>query len=163
MLKLHADIAALAGVKATHIAIAEDGDITEMNKDNIRKLKEKAPINYVMVDGLGVGDVKEVVLRDRQMLAEDGIFVVIAVVDAQSGKVKGSPDIISRGFVYLRESKELLAQTRHVIRKVIEEASEQMHPINWSFLRDELREELGKFLFRKTARRPMVLPVIIEV
>jgi len=84
-------------------------------------------------------------------------------VDSASGKVKGSPDIISRGFVYLRESKELLSQARHVIRKVIEEATAEMHPINWTFLRNELREELGKFLFRKTERRPMVLPVIIEV
>ena len=163
MLKLHADLALEAGVKPTGIAIAEDGEIIEMDKNSIKKLPQKAPINLVMVDGLGVGDVKEVVLRDRQMLAEDGIFVIIAVVDSDSGKVKGSPDIISRGFVYLRESHDLLSQARHVIRKVIEESTAEMHPINWTFLKDELREELGKFLFRKTERRPMVLPVIIEV
>src|SRR3990167_4297686 len=163
MLKLHADLALEAGIKPTHIAIAEDGEIIEMDKNSIKKLPQKAPINLVMVDGLGVGDVKEVVLRDRQMLAEDGIFVIIAVVDSDSGKVRGSPDIISRGFVYLRESRELLAQARHLIKKVIEESSAKMHPINWTFLRDEIRESLGKFLFRKTERRPMVLPVIIEV
>ena len=163
MLRLHAELAMEAGVKPAHAAIAEDGEIMEMSAERIHKLKEKAPSNYIMVDGLGVGDVKEVVLRDRQMLSEDGIFVIIAVVDSASGKVKGSPDIISRGFVYLRESKELLSQARHVIRKVIEEATAEMHPINWTFLRNELREELGKFLFRKTERRPMVLPVIIEV
>lgn len=163
MLKLHAELAMAAGVKPTHVAIAEDGEIIEMTAESIKKLKEKAPINYIMVDGLGVGDVKEVVLRDRKMLSEDGIFVVIVVVDGETGKVKGSPDIISRGFVYLRESKDLLAQARHLIKKVIEEATAEMHPINWTFLRDELREELGKFLFRKTERRPMVLPVIIEV
>ncbi len=163
MLRLHAELAMEAGVKPTHIVIAEDGEIIEMDRETVRKLKEKAPNNYIMVDGLGVGDVKEVVLRDRQMLAEDGIFVVIAVVDGHTGKVKGSPDIISRGFVYLKESRELLAQARHLIRRVIEDATAEMHPINWTFLKDELREELGKFLFKKTARRPMVLPVIIEV
>jgi len=163
MLKLHADIAIESGIKIPNIVIAEDGEIVEMNKNQIKKLNQKVPVNLVMVDGLGVGDVKEVVLRDRQMLAEDGIFVIIAVVDSQTGKVKGSPDIISRGFVYLRESRELLAQARHLIKKVIEESSAKMHPINWTFLRDEIRESLGKFLFRKTERRPMVLPVIIEV
>ena len=163
MLKLHADIAIEAGVKPENVAIAEDGEIVMMDKSSIKKSINKAPVNLVMVDGLGVGDVKEVVLRDRQMLAEDGIFVIIAVVDSESGKVKGSPDIISRGFVYLRESRDLLSQARHLIRKVIEETSADMHPINWTYLKDELREELGKFLFRKTERRPMVLPVIIEV
>lgn len=163
MLRLHAELAMEAGVKPTNIVIAEDGEIIEMTRETARKLKEKAPNNYIMVDGLGVGDVKEVVLRDRQMLAEDGIFVVIAVVDGHTGKVKGSPDIISRGFVYLKESRELLAQARHLIRRVVEDATAEMHPINWTFLRDELREELGKFLFKRTERRPMVLPVIIEV
>ncbi|MEK7085228.1 MAG: hypothetical protein AAB904_01725, partial [Patescibacteria group bacterium] len=124
---------------------------------------EKAPVDHVMVDGLGVGDVKEVVLRDRQMLSKDGIFVVIAVVHGESGKIKGSPDIISRGFVYLKESRDLLAQARSLVRHVVESGTGNMHPINWTFLRDDLREELGKFLFRKTARRPMVLPVIIEI
>jgi ribonuclease J len=163
MLRLNTELAIEAGVKGQNVAIAEDGEIIEMTKTTIRKSKEKAPSNLIMVDGLGVGDVKEVVLRDRQMLAGDGIFVLIAVVDSQTGKVRGSPDIISRGFVYLKESRELLAQTRHLVRRVIEEATEQMHPINWTYLRDELREELGKFLFKKTERRPMVLPVIIEV
>src|SRR3989344_1663214 len=163
MLKLHTDIARAAGVKPEGVLIVEDGEIALMDKTSIKKSTQKAPANLVMVDGLGVGDVKEVVLRDRQMLAEDGIFVIIAVVDSGSGKVKGSPDIISRGFVYLRESRDLLSQARHMIRKVIEESTAEMHPINWTFLKDELREELGKFLFRKTERRTMVLPVIIEV
>ncbi|MBI2610166.1 ribonuclease J [Candidatus Giovannonibacteria bacterium] len=163
MLRIHAELAIEAGVKGEHVAIAEDGEIIEMNSNQFRKSKEKAPTSYVMVDGLGVGDIKEVVLRDRQMLSEDGIFVIIAVVDSQSGKIKGSPDIISRGFVYLKESRELLASARHLVKKVTEETTSQMHPINWAFLRDEIREELGKFLFRKTKRRPMVLPVIIEI
>ena len=97
------------------------------------------------------------------MLSQDGIFVIIAVVDAQSGQVRGSPDIISRGFIYLKESHELLSQTRHLIRHVVEESTKNMHPVNFAHVRDNVRERLGSFLFRQTKRRPMVLPVIIEV
>ena len=117
----------------------------------------------MLVDGLGVGDVKEVVLRDRQMLAQDGIFVIITAIDSQTGKVKNSPDIISRGFIYLRESQELLRQTRYLIRKTVEEATGKMHPINTTYVKELLRDRIGKFLFQKTQRRPMVLPVLIEV
>ncbi len=163
MLKEHTELAKSVGMKDENIVIAEDGDIVEMNKSYVQKTKEKAPINYVMVDGLGVGDVQEVVLRDRQMLSEDGIFVVIAAVDSQTGQVKGSPDIISRGFIYLKESKDLLSQSRYLVRRVVEESTNKMHPINWAHIRDNLRERLGSFLFQKTKRRPMVLPVIIEV
>jgi len=102
-------------------------------------------------------------LRDRRLLSEDGIFVVIAAVDSQTGKVKGSPDIISRGFIYLKESRELLGQSRFLVRRIIEESANKMHPINWGHIRDNVRDRLGYFLFTKTKRRPMVLPVIIEV
>ena len=125
--------------------------------------QERIPANYVFVDGLGVGDVEEVVLRDRQMLAEDGMFVIITVVDSQTGKVRGSPDIISRGFVYLRESKDLLHEARGRICRTIEETTEKMHPLNLAYVKDKIREQVGQFLFLKTQRRPMVLPVIIEV
>ena len=163
MLKEHTDLAKAEGVPEANAIIAEDGEVIEMNQDFIVKLKEKAAVNLVMVDGLGVGDVQEVVLRDRQMLSEDGIFVIIALVDSQSGLVRGSPDIISRGFVYLKESRELLAQTRHVVRRVVAESTNRMHPINWTHIKDNVRERVGSFLFQKTKRRPMVLPVIIEV
>ncbi|MDP3772291.1 MAG: ribonuclease J [bacterium] len=165
MLKLHTELAEAAGVAKENIMIAEDGDKIRVSPmDGIEKLAEKAPIEHVMVDGLGVGDVKEVVLRDRTHLAEDGIFVVIGIVDAKTGKVKTSPDIVSRGFIYLKESQELLKEVRKTTRKIIEEIT--LHgerPINWVFVKDELREKLGQFLFQKTQRRPMVLPVVIEV
>lgn len=163
MLKEHTDLAKSAGVTELNTIIAEDGEMVEMNQSGAVKLKEKAMVNLIMVDGLGVGDVQEVVLRDRQMLSEDGIFVVIALVDSQTGLVRGSPDIISRGFVYLKESRELLAQARHVVRRTVEESTNRMHPINWTHIKDNVRERLGSFLFQKTKRRPMVLPVIIEV
>ena len=164
MLKLHADLAEESGVPKGNAVIAEDGDIVSINPQEIKKLKEKAPTDYVMVDGLGVGDIKEVVLRDRQHLAEDGIFVIIAIIDSKTGKIKTSPDIISRGFIYLRESQDLLKEVRHKTKKVVEDITVGgMHPINWAHVKDELREKIGQFLFSKTQRRPMVLPVVIEV
>lgn len=164
MLKLHADLAEETGMPKQNVMIAEDGDMVTITDAGIKKEKEKAPNDYVMVDGLGVGDVKEVVLRDRQHLAEDGIFVIISLVDSTSGKVRTSPDIISRGFIYLRESQDLLKEVRMLTRKVIEEVTVHgERPINWVHVKDELRERIGQFLFNKTRRRPMVLPVVIEV
>lgn len=164
MLKNNADLAESIGMRGENIVPPlRNGSIIEIAKNKIQTLKESAPANYVMVDGLGVNDVKEVVLRDRQMLAQDGIFVVITVINSQTGKVQNSPDIISRGFIYLRESQELLKQTRQLIKKTVEEATGKMHPINVTYVKDLLRERIGKFLFQKTKRRPMVLPVLIEV
>jgi len=162
-LKIHAKVAEAHGFNHKNIIIADNGQIIEAREGEVKLTDKYVPSNYVMVDGLGIGDVQEIVLRDRQMLAEDGIFVIIAVVDSATGKVKGSPDIISRGFVYLRESKDLLKTTRIILRKVIEEKATEMHPVNWTYIKDMVREEIGKFLFKKTERRPMVLPVIIEV
>ena len=164
MLKTNADLAESIGMPGENIAIPfNNGAVIEVTKDKIHLLKEGVTANYVMVDGLGVGDVKEIVLRDRQMLAQDGIFVIITVIDSQTGKVRNSPDIISRGFIYLRESQELLRQTRYLIRKTIEEATGKMHPINITYVKELVRDRIGKFLFQKTKRRPMVLPVLIEV
>ncbi len=164
MLKTNADLMESMGMPKENIAIPfNNGAIIEATKEKIHVLKESVPSNYVMVDGLGVGDVKEVVLRDRQMLAQDGIFVIITVINSQTGKVNNSPDIISRGFIYLRESQELLRHTRYLIRKTVEDASAKMHPLNTTYIKDQLREKIGKFLFQKTKRRPMVLPVLIEV
>jgi len=164
MLKLHTKIAEETGMPKENIVIAEDGDIVAVTGQEIKMLKEKAPTDHVMVDGLGVGDVKEVVLRDRQHLAGDGIFVIIAIVDSRTGKVRTSPDIISRGFIYLKESQDMLKDVRNRTRKIVEEITiGGEHPINWTYIKDELREKVGQFLFQKTQRRPMVLPVVIEV
>ena len=164
MLKTNADLAESIGISKENIVIPiNNGAIIEASEEKLLMLKENVPSNYVMVDGLGVGDVKEVVLRDRKMLSQDGIFVMITVIDSRTGKVKNSPDIISRGFIYLKESQDLLKQTRFLIRKVVEEATGKMHPVNVDYVKENLRERVGKFLFQKTHRRPMVLPVIIEV
>ncbi|MFH0803648.1 MAG: ribonuclease J [Candidatus Tagabacteria bacterium] len=158
-----AKIAKSIGFPSQNIFIPDNGTVIEVTHQGIKFADKKIPIEYVFVDGLGVGDIKEVVLRDRQMLAADGIFVLIATVDNQTGKLRGSPDIISRGFVYLRESQELLKHTRILIKKTVEESTAKMHPVNLSYVKDMLRDQIGKFLFQKTKRRPMVLPVIIEV
>lgn len=172
-LKEAAKISYGMGWHKDNVFVPDNGSIIKFSNQKAEVLKEKAPTNYVFVDGLGVGDVGEVVLRDRQMLAEDGMFVVVAIVDSKTGRVKGSPDIISRGFVYLRESKDLLNQTRKKVIEIIEKATgsgqvtvdglQVVGANNWSYIKDEIRNKIGDFLFAKTERRPMILPVVIEV
>lgn len=163
MLKQHAELAEGVGIPPKNIYIPSNGQIILLNKEKIWYGREKAPASYVMVDGLGVGDVGQVVLRDRQMMSQDGIFVVIATIDKQNGRVKSSPDIISRGFIYMRESKELLTDVRKKVKEIVEETTMAGHPVNWSYVKDNLRDKIGQFLYTKTERRPMVIPVVIEV
>jgi ribonuclease J len=163
MMYANAKLAESCGIKENNIILADNGKIIDVSQEKAFIEKKEVPSDYIMVDGLGVGDVGEVVLRDRQMLARDGIFVIIAVVNRKTGKVQESPDIISRGFVYLRESKELLYETRKKIVQTIEKATASGHVLNWTSVKDNVKITLGDFLFEKTQRRPMVLPVIIEV
>jgi len=163
MLAAHAQLARSSKIPERNIVIAENGQVISLTRNQISLKKERVPSNYVMVDGLGVGDVGEIVLRDRHSLANGGMFVVIVVVDRQTGKVKGSPDIISRGFVYLKESKALLKETRKEVIKIVDKATGPGKIINWVYIKDEIRNKIGSFLFKKTKRRPMVLPVVIEV
>src|SRR3989344_4612123 len=164
MLKEAARIGWSMGILKHKVFVPDNGSVIKFTKTSAEVLKEKVPSSYVFVDGLGVGDVGEIVLRDRQALAQDGMFVIVVVIDSHSGKVKGSPDIISRGFVYLRESKDLLHQTRRKVVEIVEKAGGhgQTTP-DWSYVKDEIRNKVGDFLATKTSRRPMVLPVVIEV
>lgn len=163
MLVNHAELAKNSGITENNVLVAENGEIINLNEKRILLEQKTAPSNYVMVDGLGIGDVGEIVLRDRQTLSRDGMFVIVAIVDRQTGKVRGSPDIISRGFVYLRESKDLLKDTRKKTIEIVDRAAGSGGAVNWSYIKDELRNQIGHFLFQRTQRRPMVLPVIIEV
>ncbi len=162
---VHADIAQKAGTPSANIIIPDNGMIIEIRDkgQKIIALKEKAPSNMVMVDGFSVGDVQHVVLRDRQTLAQDGMFVIVATVDMNTGKLRKSPDIISRGFVYLRESQELLHEARGIVRKTIEETLSGMHPINFDYAKDKVTDNVERFLMQKTAKRPIVIPVILGV
>ena len=163
MLKEGAKIAHEMGFLKHKVIVPDNGSVIRFTKNSAEVLKDKVPVNYVFVDGLGVGDVGEIVLRDRQMLAQDGMFVIVAVIDRQTGKVKGSPDIISRGFVYLKESKELLRQTRKKVIEIVEKTAGHTGAVNWVYVKDEMRNKVGDFLHSKTSRRPMILPVVIEV
>ncbi|MCX6719572.1 MAG: ribonuclease J [Candidatus Staskawiczbacteria bacterium] len=167
MLKEGAKIAYEMGFRKDQVFVPDNGSIIKFINGPIpgsaEVLKDKAPSSYVFVDGLGVGDVGEIVLRDRQMLAEDGMFVIVTVIDKRTGQVIGSPDIISRGFVYLRESKDLLSQTRRKVIEIVDKTAGHGGPVNWTHVKDEIRNKVGDFLATKTSRRPMILPVVIEV
>jgi len=163
MLVAHSQLTKEMGIPEKDVVVAENGQIINLNQKRIFIEREKALSDYVMIDGLGIGDVGQVVLRDRQMLAEDGMFVIVVIVERQTGKVRGSPDIISRGFVYLRESKELLRDTRKRVIEIVERATGTGGAVNWSYIKDEIRNKIGQFLFSRTQRRPMILPVVIEV
>jgi len=163
MLAAHVQLAVEAGIPEKNTIIIENGEILSINYKEAVIEKRRVLSNYVMVDGLGIGDVGEVVLRDRQMLAEDGMFVIVAVVDKQTGKVKGSPDIISRGFVYLKESRDLLRETRKKVIEIVNHSAGTNGVVNWTYIKDEIRNNIGQFFYTKTQRRPMILPVVIEV
>lgn len=165
MLRVHADLAERIGTLERNIVVPDNGSIIEIQDQGqkIAMLKAKASSRLVMVDGLGTGNVQEVVIRDRQLLAQDGMFVLIAIIDMSTGKVRKSPDIISRGFVYLKESQDLLRYVRILTKKTIEDSTAKMHPINMDYVKNNVREELGKYLFQKTHKRPIILPVLIEV
>lgn len=133
---------------------SDNGMVIEV-KDGGNKivvLKEKATSGMMMVDGFSIGDIQDVVIRDRQLLAEDGIFIIVATINARTGKLRKSPDIISRGFVYLRESQELLQQTRLIIKKVVEESTINMYPINFDYIKTNITDSVRKFLLQQTAK-----------
>lgn len=163
MLVAHSEIAQKVGIPSENITVIENGQQVILNQEKIFVEKETVVSNYVMVDGLGIGDIGEVVLRDRQILAKDGMFVIVAVVDRQTGKVRNSPDIISRGFIYLRENKELLRLTRKKVIDIVDRAAGSGGAVNWSYIKDEIRNKIGQFFYNKTQRRPMILPVVIEI
>ncbi len=150
------------GFPKENIFIADNGQVMEFSRGIGKLTKEKVPADYVFVDGLGVSDETNVVLRDRQMLAEDGMIVVIATVNSKTGQLIQNPDIISRGFVFLKENKELIEDLRHRVKKLIHDSD----PLSWADtnnIKNKIRDYVGQFLFSKTEKRPMVLPVVIEV
>ena len=165
MLRVHADIERKLGMPEENIIIPDNGMVIEIQDggNKIVQLKEKAPGDMIVVDGTSVGKIQDVVMRDRQMLAEDGMFVVIGVVDSHTHALKKSPDLISRGFVYLKESQDLLYQTRLLTKKIIEDGLARGGYNNLDQLKQDVAESTTKFLLQKTAKRPVIIPVIISV
>lgn len=167
LLQANADIAAGLGMHRNNLFVANNGQVMEFERLGSsqkvvgRLTKKHVPAEYIMVDGLGVGDVSAIVLRDRQMMAGDGMFVVIATINRKTGKVIGNPDIISRGFIYMKESRDLLTEVRQKVKRIVH--SQTKTPIDILTVKQKMRDDLGLFLYKQTKRRPMVLPVIIEV
>ncbi len=164
-LQLHKELAMELGIPEQHIVVPDNGSIIEISADGtkISTRKEKAPASPMIVDGFSVGDEQNVVIRDRQLLAEDGMFIIIAVLDGRTGTLRKSPDIISRGFVYLKESQELLRQTRILIKKTIEQSSKNQQQGNLDYVKNTVAETVSKYLLQKTAKRPLVIPVIFTI
>ncbi len=165
MLRVHADLERKLGMMEENIVIPDNGMIIEIQDggNKITKLKELAPGEMIVVDGTSVGKIQDVVMRDRQTLAEDGMFVVIGVIDSHTHTLKKSPDLISRGFVYLKESQDLLYQTRLLTKKVIDDGLAHGGFANLDQMKQDVVEATTKFLLQKTAKRPVIIPVIISV
>ena len=140
--------------------IAEDGDIIEVTSDSIHTTGHTASGN-VFVDGLSVGGVGQVVLRDRKVLSQDGILMAVLTVDKETGQPIAGPDIISRGFVYMRDAEELLESARE--RVLDSFIGLNGHASDWGFVKDKIKHTLSEFLYEKTRRRPMILPIVMEV
>ena len=162
-LKAHAKLAENAGVKPQNNLVADNGQIIEFADGKGVLTKKHVPADYVMVDGLGMIDSKNIVLRDRKMLAADGMFVIIVTIEGKTGKLVTNPDIISRGFVYMKEEKKLIEDTRKKIRKILKTKNTTKRAANYAYIKNKIRDDIGQFLFSKTERRPMILPVVIEV
>lgn len=161
MLKEAGKLAVERGVAQSNVIILDDGMIAEFDGNSGRISQERAPSDYVFVDGLGVGDISHVVLRDRQMMAEDGMLVIIVTIDTKRGKLIQNPDLISRGFIYMKENKKLIEQTRIRVKKIFK--GDLIGELDDAYFKDKIRNDVGQFLYQKTQRRPMILPVIIQV
>jgi ribonuclease J len=160
-LRKHADLAVAMGIPAKNVHISEIGEVMELDGQSL-KVVGSVPSGQVLVDGLGVGDVGSIVLRDRKHLAEDGLIILVAAIDGNSGALLSGPDIVSRGFVYVREAEDLMNETRRIAKKTIEECRAG-NIREWGTMKNRLRDEVGGFLFQKTRRSPMILPIIQEI
>lgn len=165
MLRVHADIAKACGRMEDEIIVPDNSAVIEIREEGnkIVRLKESAPAGLRLVDGFSIGDIQEVVIRDRTVLAQEGMFVIIATVNPKNGRLRKSPDIISRGFVYLRESQELLSQARLLVKKTIEDTTKNQQPVNFDYVKNNVTDAVARYLFEKTNKRPIVIPVVLGV
>jgi len=161
----HAKAVEQAGRPRESIIVADNGTVIDIENggETLNIHKQKVPSTPLVVDGFSIGDLQEVVIRDRQMLAKDGMFVIIATVNLKTGKLRKSPDIISRGFVYLRENQDMLNQARLLIKKTVEDSTEGMNPVDLDFVKNALSDTMAGYLFTRTNKAPMVIPVLIGV
>jgi ribonuclease J len=160
-LKQHAELAVKLGLPANNVVIADNGEVIELTRDSIRK-NGTVMSGQVFVDGLGVGDVGNIVLRDRKHLSQDGILTVVVTIEKESGSVIAGPDIISRGFVYVRESENLMGEAREIVKDALRKCEEK-HITEWASIKSNIKEVLRLFLYERTKRKPMILPIIMEI
>ncbi len=161
MLKRHAELAQELGMPDKNVFVMQTGQVLELDK-NSAKITKTVPTGNVLVDGLGVGDVGNIVLRDRKHLSEDGLMIVVVTISKEDGKVLAGPDIISRGFVYVRESEDLMDGAKNVIKDVLNQCEEN-NIKEWAYLKNNIKDNLKDYLYVKTKRNPMILPIIMEV
>lgn len=157
----HGKIAKECGVPDDRIFIPENGDVVELTHDQI-KMTEKVTAGNILIDGSGVGDVGNIVLRDRKLLSQDGILIVVVTLNKVERKIAAGPEIISRGFVYVRESEKLMEESTKLVKEIIEKNIAR-NSFDWAGIKQDMRDELNQYLFEKTRRRPMILPIIMEV
>lgn len=160
-LKAQAKIAKELGIPKENIFILRSGDVLELTEEKAQ-ITGKVPVGDILVDGLGVGDVGNIVLRDRQHLAEDGILIVVLGLDGATDELVSGPDIVSRGFVYVRESDELMDEARVIVNDAVEGCLSR-GIADWGKLKSSIKDSLGEFVWKKTKRRPMILPIIMEI
>ena len=160
-MKAQAKIAQSLGMEKENIFMLSSGDVLELGEDSA-KVVGKVPVGAILVDGLGVGDVGNVVLRDRQHLAEDGIMIVVMSLDKAYGELVAGPDIVSRGFVYVKESDELMEEARQTVEEALQKCLDR-GITDWGKLKNTTKDTLSDFVWKKTKRRPMILPIIMEV
>ena len=160
-LKAHRDLAISMGIPKENVIVLESGDVLELTEDSAR-VTDHVLAQGIMVDGLGVGDVGNIVIRDRQHLSQNGLFTVVVTLDRYNGMILAGPDIVSRGFVYVRESEELIEEAREVVERTLEKCHARKIT-DWNKLKSEIRDDLGSFIWKKMKRSPMILPIIMEV
>ena len=160
-MKAQATLAENLGIPKDHIFIMKTGDVLEMDQDSA-KVTGHVQTGAILVDGLGVGDVGNIVLRDRQHLAEDGIVIAVLTLEKYSNQILAGPDIVSRGFVYVREAEDLMEEAREIVEDAMQNCLSH-RVTDWSKMKNAIRDSLGEFLWKRTKRRPMILPIIMEV
>ena len=160
--KANAGIAASLGIPKENIFMINSGDVLEISDDEA-KVVDKVHTGEILVDGLGVGDVGNIVLRDRQHLAQDGIMIVVLTLEKGTNQLLAGPDIVSRGFVYVRESEEMMDEARHLLTDAVEQTLMNQRNADWSKIKMVIRDTLNEYIWKKTKRKPMILPIIMDV
>ena len=157
----HRDTALSVGIPESNIIIADIGNVIETDGVDI-KITGQVPAGKVLVDGLGVGDVGAIVLRDRKHLAQDGLIIAVATIDRASGDILAGPDVVSRGFVYVRESEELMTEAQKLLTETLQDCLDR-NMKDWNTIKGRMKDNLSDFIFTKTKRSPMILPIIMEL